>query len=181
MSLETTYFDTEALIYSPSTHCYSMMWQDLVFMIGSGLSIGFLVPTLRDANARVPIGTSLPSMALGIVYGLTFATLGMTFSALGAFAAGLMWSLIAVARSPTSFGPDRYAIARLVATAKPTRGRVHAVSDRFWTFGNRCRTFGNTLLCVLDAAKANPAWSEVDDDHGYDSESTADHSGYSAD
>jgi len=77
------------------------MWQDLVFMVGSSLSIVFLAPTLRDADARVPLGTSLPSMAIGLVYGLTFTTLGMTFSAAGAFAAGTMWSLIAVCRSPT--------------------------------------------------------------------------------
>lgn len=78
-----------------------MMWQDLVFMVGSSLSIVFLAPTLRDADARVPLGTSLPSMAIGMVYGLTFSTLGMTFSAVGAFAAGSMWSLVAVVRSPT--------------------------------------------------------------------------------
>ena len=77
-----------------------MMWQDLVFMLGSGLSIVFLAPTLRDASARVPLGTSLPSMGIGFVYGVTFATLGMTFSAIGAFAAGTMWSLIALIRSP---------------------------------------------------------------------------------
>jgi H+/Cl- antiporter ClcA len=76
------------------------MWQDLVFMVGSSLSILFLAPTLRDASARVPLGTSLPSMIIGMVYGLTFSTLGMTFSALGAFAAGTMWSFIAVLRSP---------------------------------------------------------------------------------
>lgn len=78
-----------------------MMWQDLVFMVGSSLSIVFLAPTLRDADAQVPLGTSLPSMAIGMVYGVTFSTLGMPFSALGAFAAGTMWSLIAVVRSPT--------------------------------------------------------------------------------
>ena len=151
-----------------------MMWQDLVFMIGSGLSIGFLVPTLRDANARVPIGTSLPSMALGVVYGLTFATLGMTFSALGAFAAGLMWSLIAVVRSPTGFGSDLSGVDRQVATVTTIHRRIHAV-------GNRCRTLGNELLCVLDTAKANPEWTNTDGDHGSDGESTTDHGGYSAD
>ena len=78
-----------------------MMWQDLVFMIGSSLSIVFLAPTLRDASARVPLGTSLPSMAIGIVYGLTFLSLGMVFSALGSLAAGTMWALIAALRSPT--------------------------------------------------------------------------------
>jgi hypothetical protein len=77
-----------------------MMWQDLVFMAGSTLSIVFLAPTLRDASARVPLGTSLPSMGIGMVYGFTFFTLGMTFSALGALAAGTMWSLIATFRSP---------------------------------------------------------------------------------
>ena len=77
-----------------------MMWQDLIFMLGSGLSIVFLAPTLRDASARVPLGTSLPSMGIGFVYGITFLTLGMTFSALGSIAAGTMWSLIALIRSP---------------------------------------------------------------------------------
>jgi NADH:ubiquinone oxidoreductase subunit H len=78
------------------------MWQDFVFMFGSSLSIFFLAPTLKDSDARVPLATSLPSMAIGLAYGLTFSTLGMTFSALGAFAAGSMWSLIAVARSPSN-------------------------------------------------------------------------------
>ena len=77
-----------------------MMWQDLVFMLGSSLSIVFLAPTLRDSNARVPLGTSLPSMGIGFVYSVTFFTLGMTFSAAGALAAGSMWSMIALFRSP---------------------------------------------------------------------------------
>ncbi|MGM0386949.1 MAG: hypothetical protein ACQEP0_00260 [Natrinema limicola] len=77
-----------------------MMWQDLVFMLGSSLSIVFLAPTLRDSSARVPLGTSLPSMGIGFVYATTFFTLGMSFSAVGALAAGTMWSLIALFRSP---------------------------------------------------------------------------------
>ncbi|ELZ22207.1 MULTISPECIES: hypothetical protein [Haloterrigena] len=78
-----------------------MMWQDFIFMIGSGLSIIFLAPTLRDASARVPLGTSLPSMAIGFVYGMTFLSLGMSNSAMGSLAAGTMWALIAMIRSPT--------------------------------------------------------------------------------
>ncbi|WP_436346363.1 hypothetical protein [Natronorubrum sp. FCH18a] len=81
-----------------------MMWQDLIFMIGSGLSIVFLAPTLRDATSRVPLGTSLPSMGIGFVYGMTFFTLGMSFSAAGSLAAGTMWALIAMIRSPTGMG-----------------------------------------------------------------------------
>ncbi|MFC6719731.1 hypothetical protein ACFQGT_12905 [Natrialbaceae archaeon GCM10025810] len=79
-----------------------MMWQDLVFLIGSSLSIVFLAPTLRDASARVPLGTSLPSMAIGFVYAMTFMSLGMTYSGLGSFAAGSMWALIALVRSPAT-------------------------------------------------------------------------------
>ncbi|APW97267.1 hypothetical protein CHINAEXTREME_05540 [Halobiforma lacisalsi AJ5] len=77
-----------------------MMWQDLVFLIGSSLSVVFLAPTLRDSDACVPLGTSVPSMTIGYVYSLTFASLGMTFSATGSFTAGSMWALIALFRSP---------------------------------------------------------------------------------
>jgi len=76
------------------------MWQDLVFLAGSSFSIVVLVPTLKDRFASVPLGTSLPSALIGVVYGLTFFTLGMTFSAAGSLAAGLMWALIASLRAP---------------------------------------------------------------------------------
>ena len=77
-----------------------MMWQDLVFLAGSSLSVMFLYPTLRDTAACVPRATSIPSMLIGGAYAFTFFTLGMTFSAAGAFAACTMWSLIATFRSP---------------------------------------------------------------------------------
>ncbi|SEH17683.1 hypothetical protein SAMN04487967_3336 [Natronorubrum sediminis] len=92
------------------------MWQDFVFMIGSSLSIAFLAPTLRDASSRVPLGTSLPSMAIGVVYGITFMTLGMTLSALGALASGTMWALIAAIRSPTG----KHLTGRLLRLESPT-------------------------------------------------------------
>jgi hypothetical protein len=77
-----------------------MMWQDLVFLVGSMTSVIFLYPTLRDAAARVPRATSIPSMLIGGVYSLTFFTLGMEFSAIGSFSACTMWSLIALFRAP---------------------------------------------------------------------------------
>lgn len=79
-----------------------MIWQDVVFMVGSSLSIVFLAPTLRDATAKVPLATSFPSMAIGGVYAFTFATLGMTFSAAGALATCVMWTLISLFRAPRS-------------------------------------------------------------------------------
>jgi hypothetical protein len=63
-------------------------------------SVLFLYPTLRDAAARVPRATSIPSMLIGAVYSMTFFTLGMEFSAFGSFAACTMWSLIAAFRAP---------------------------------------------------------------------------------
>ncbi|MFC7154592.1 hypothetical protein ACFQPA_03870 [Halomarina halobia] len=83
------------------------MWQDLIFLAGSVSSLFVLVPTLRDSMANVPLGTSAPSATIGIVYGVTFFSLGMTLSAAGAFLTGIMWSLIAAIRSPHPFNPTR--------------------------------------------------------------------------
>ncbi|SEH17647.1 hypothetical protein SAMN04487967_3312 [Natronorubrum sediminis] len=77
-----------------------MMWQDLVFLAGSVLSIVFLAPTIRDTSARIPLGSSVPSMTIGGIYAFTYATMGMTFSALGSAGVAIMWSLIVCYRSP---------------------------------------------------------------------------------
>ncbi len=78
-----------------------MVWQDLVFMAGSLLSVIFLAPALRDANARIPLATSVPKMALGGVYAVTFATMGMALAAVGLLATGVTWYLLAAYRSPS--------------------------------------------------------------------------------
>jgi hypothetical protein len=93
------------------------MWQDLVFLVGSALSIVTLAPTLRDSTARVPLATTAPSATLAIVYATTFFTLGMTFSAVGSIIIGLMWSLIGFLRSPHRFN-------RLAPQAPPSEDRV---------------------------------------------------------
>ncbi|WP_254536089.1 hypothetical protein [Halomarina litorea] len=80
-----------------------MMWQDAVFLAGSVFSLAVLVPTLRDSMASVPLGTTLPSATIGVVYGATFLSLGMPFSAVGSLLTGVMWSLIAFLRSPHRF------------------------------------------------------------------------------
>ncbi|MGM0718212.1 MAG: hypothetical protein ACQET5_13810 [Halobacteriota archaeon] len=77
-----------------------MIWQDFVFLAGSIFSIFVLTPTLRSKTASVPWGTSFPSAIIGVIYSITFFTLGMTFSAAGALVAGGMWSLIALFRHP---------------------------------------------------------------------------------
>lgn len=77
-----------------------MIWQDMIFLAGSVFSLFVLTPTLKDSMANIPLGTSLPSATIGIVYATTFFTLGMTVSAVGALVTGLMWSAIALVRSP---------------------------------------------------------------------------------
>lgn len=103
-----------------------MIWQDLVFLIGSALSIVFLAPTLRDSDARVPLATSGPSMVIGLIYGATFASLGMGLSAAGSAAAALMWLLIGLLRSPPS--PE---------TVSTRRGRAALFADDLHRWGRR--------------------------------------------
>lgn len=85
-----------------------MMWQDAIFLAGSVFSLLVLLPTLRDSMANVPLGTSLPSAGLGLLYGGTFFSLGMTMSAVGALLTGLAWSVIAFLRSPNSLRTRRH-------------------------------------------------------------------------
>ena len=82
------------------------MWQDIIFLCGSVFSLIVLVPTLRDSMASIPLGTTLPSATIGIVYATTFFSLGMTLSAAGSFLTGVMWSLIALLRSPHPYNDD---------------------------------------------------------------------------
>lgn len=91
------------------------MWQDVIFLAGSVFSLVVLFPTLRNPVATVPLGTSLPSSLIGMVYGATFLTLDMTLSAAGALLTGVLWSVIATLRSPrggeTSRGADPAPVA----------------------------------------------------------------------
>ena len=79
-----------------------LMWQDLIFTVGSAFSILVLMPTLKNRMATIPLGTSVPSALIGIIYGSTFFTMGLTYSAAGSVATGVLWSLIAMLRSPDS-------------------------------------------------------------------------------
>ncbi len=100
-----------------------MLWQDLVFLLGNVFSLVVLVPTLRDPLANVPLGTALPSAFIGLVYGTTFFTLGMTYSALGAVVTGVMWSVIAFFRSPNPLaGTDESEGETLPSPRSPAPG-----------------------------------------------------------
>ncbi|MCL7419130.1 MAG: hypothetical protein M8354_15020, partial [Halalkalicoccus sp.] len=81
-------------------------------------------------EARIPLATSFPSMAIGLVYATTFASLGMTASAVGSLAAGGMWCLIALLRSPPR-----------VADATSTRTEhARLFATDLWRWGGRTVT-----------------------------------------
>lgn len=104
-----------------------MMWQDFVFLAGSVLSITFLAPTVRDPSARIPLGSSVPSMTVGSVYAFTYATLGMTFSAFGSMGVATMWSLIAFYRAPGAGSGPENIVRFLRETAQ--RGREFVIGS----------------------------------------------------
>lgn len=116
-----------------------MIWQDLVFLTGSMLSVAFLYPTLRDAAARVPRATSVPSMVIGGAYSMTFFTLGMTFSGLGSLAACTMWSLIAAFRAPEgdSLVPTGPAIPTATGVRSAADRRYRRLRRRYGASGRR--------------------------------------------
>ena len=101
-----------------------MAWQDLIFLAGSLLTVIVLVPAARDVDARIPLVTSLPKMTLGVVYAVTFASMGMYLAAIGLIGTGVMWWLIAAYRSPNGL------------SIRPRRTRSTAVEDRHQSFGN---------------------------------------------
>jgi hypothetical protein len=82
-----------------------MGWQDLVFLLGAGVTVGVLYPTLRSTTASVPWGTSIPAALLKVVFAATFASMDMFLSAVGMLAAALMWGLIALLRHPAVPNP----------------------------------------------------------------------------
>lgn len=99
-----------------------MMWQDLVFLAGSALSIVFLAPTVRDVTAKIPLGSSVPSMTIGAIYAVTYATMGMRFSAFGSLGVATMWSLIVCYRSPGPHDGPANVVRFVRSLARQARG-----------------------------------------------------------
>ena len=95
------------------------MWQDIVFLVGSIFSLVVLLPTLADSMANVPLGTALPSAGLGVLYGTTYFTMGMTLSAVGSILIASMWSLIALIRSQHRYNEKINQFISAASTASP--------------------------------------------------------------
>lgn len=75
------------------------MWQECVISVVTLALTASLLPMLRDADARIPMGTSLVT-ALGLfVKTLMFTSLGMGYAALGVGVGFVLWSVILYTKS----------------------------------------------------------------------------------
>ncbi|MFC7156192.1 hypothetical protein ACFQPA_12135 [Halomarina halobia] len=81
------------------------MWQDYVILVGSIVAITSLVPTLLDDEAAVPYSTSVPTVFVLLGQSVAFYTIGLVGSALGAVAGFVLWTFIAVYKSPPTGEP----------------------------------------------------------------------------
>lgn len=77
-----------------------MMWQDLVFMVGTFALALMLLPTLLDTDAAVPRTTSLPTAVVVSAFVVAFASMGMWLAAAGNVLSVLFWLVIAAKRAP---------------------------------------------------------------------------------
>lgn len=72
-----------------------MAWQDAVFTVGSVLNGVALVPTVLG-KSKPALSTSLLTGFTLAVYGLTFITLGLVFSAVAISVTAALWFALAV-------------------------------------------------------------------------------------
>lgn len=74
-----------------------MSWQDVVFAIGQLVFGVALVPALMD-RAKPPLLTSVPTAAVLLSFGATFATLGFVWSMTASLICGGAWWILAAQR-----------------------------------------------------------------------------------
>lgn len=75
-----------------------MALQDLVFSVGAVVLTLTLLPTLTRREARVPYWTSGATFAVLGIYAVTFATMGMWYSAFMQGLLSFLWLLILLFR-----------------------------------------------------------------------------------
>ncbi len=75
-----------------------------MFLVGNIMLAAVLIPTLRDADAAIPMWTSLPTAAVLYLYGVTFLTLELYLSGASVFATAIIWTMIALFRNEQENG-----------------------------------------------------------------------------
>lgn len=72
-----------------------MIWQDVVFSLGSIFFCVALIPTLRDRHARVPLFTSLTTAFWLVAFAAAQVTLGCLLAPACEMVCTFLWLLIA--------------------------------------------------------------------------------------
>ena len=74
-----------------------MQWQDLVFSIGNLMLSVALIPTVTG-KSKPELSTSIMTAIILFLFGLTFATLSLWFSAVSISVGGTIWTILAFQR-----------------------------------------------------------------------------------
>lgn len=72
-----------------------MVWQDLVFALGSIVFIIALVPTIFSGK-KPSIWTSVPTCLVLYAFALTYLEMGFEFAAATTFVSATLWDIIAI-------------------------------------------------------------------------------------
>lgn len=76
-----------------------MIWQDAVLAGATVVFFAALIPSMVDRTTRISRKTSVPTAAAVWVQGLTFATLGLGWTAFGTFCIAAAWTHLAIFRA----------------------------------------------------------------------------------
>lgn len=98
------------------------MWQEYVITAITLALTASLLPTLRDPDARIPIGTSALTATGLFIKTLMFASLGMVSITVGTSIGCILWTLILYTKSGI-----RERIAERRAPSNQTTGRTTRV------------------------------------------------------
>lgn len=83
-----------------------MIWQDIVFGVGTALFSIALIPTLRDTQ-KPALQTSLMTAVVLFIFAFTSATLGLWFACGSQILNGLIWSTLAWQRHTQKPAKDK--------------------------------------------------------------------------
>lgn len=71
---------------------------DAIFTVGGIIFAVGLLPACLNQETRMPLRTSLPTAVVLFIYGLTFAYMGLAWSALSSGVTSNMWFFLAARR-----------------------------------------------------------------------------------
>ncbi len=87
------------LVFVPVVLVTDQIWEDYVLLLGTLIIAVVLVPTLLDADARIPRTTSVPGAVAVLLFIVGFASLDLWLTAIANAVSFGFWVLVAVYRA----------------------------------------------------------------------------------